>query len=141
MIHRGEDGSEFYLLNTHSSERALRMAFGRRSFEQLTNHLFPRLGTELYIESGDRSGLYDADIPTPEYVATAFAARALHLNGEVLKTRVGGLPGTLLSLFHDKLTVSGRVVEYHIATAPKKIELSGDGTHYDWETGVGFVMY
>ena len=116
---------------------------GRRSFEQLTNHLFPRLGTELYlyIESGDIAGLYDTDIPPPEYVATAFAARALHLKGEVLKTRVGGLPGTLLSLFSDKLTVSGRAVEYHIATAPKKIELSGDGTYYDWETGVGVVVY
>jgi len=32
-------------------------------------------------------------------------------------------------------------VEYHIAAAPKKIELSGDGTYYDWETGVGAVVY
>jgi len=141
LIHRGEDGSELYLLDKPGSERALRRAFGRRSFEQLANHVFPRLGTELYIESGDMAGLYDTDIPPPEYVATTFAARALHLKGEVLKARVGGLPGPLLSLFSDKLTVSGRAVEYHIATAPKKIELSGDGTYYDWETGVGVAVY
>jgi len=56
----------------------------------------------------------------------------MHLNGEVLRTGVDGLPSPLLSLFSDKLTVSGSAVEYHIATAPKKIELSGDGTYYDW---------
>ena len=143
LIHRGEDGSELYLLNTPSSERALRRAFGRRSFEQLANHVFPKLGTELYlyIESGDMAGLYDTDIPPPEYVATAFAAKAMHFNGEVLKARVEGLPSPLLSLFSDKLTVSGRAVEYHIATAPKKIELSCEGTYYDWETGVGVAVY
>jgi len=121
----------------------LRRAFGRRSFEQLANHVFPKLGTELYlyIESGDMAGLYDTDIPTPEYVATAFAAKAMHFNGEVLKARVEGLPSPLLSLFSDKLTVSGRAVEYHIATAPKKMELSCEGTYYDWETGVGVAVY
>ena len=72
--------SRLDLLNTPNSERAQRV-FDRRSFEQLTNHLFPRLGTELYIESGDMAGLYDTDIPTPEYVATAFAARTLYLKG------------------------------------------------------------
>jgi len=87
------------------------------------------------------AGLYDTDIPTPEYVATAFAARALHLKGEFLEPRAEGLPGPLLSLFHDKLTVSGRTVRYCIATAPKKIELSGDCTYYDWETGVGITVY
>ena len=137
LVHGGEDGSELYVLDKPGSERA----FGRRSFEQLANHLFPKLGTELYIESGDMAGLYDTDIPTPEYVATAFAARALHLKGEFLEPRAEGLPGPLLSLFSDKLTVSGRAVEYHIATAPKKIELNGDGTYYDWETGRGVAVY
>ena len=52
-----------------------------------------------------------------------------------------GVPGPLLSLFSDKLTVSGRAVEYHIATDPKKIELGGDGTYHDWETGLGVAVY
>jgi len=116
LMHRGEEDAE---LNMLGSERVL----GRRSFEQLANHVFPKLGTGLYlyVESGNGAGLYDTDMPPMEYVATAFAAKAMHLNGEVLKARVDGVTSPLLSLFHDKLTVSGRAVRYHIATAPKKI--------------------
>jgi len=58
--------------------------------EQLTNHIFPKLGTELYlcIEAGDGARLYCVDLPSPEHVATAFASQALHLNGEILRPRV-----------------------------------------------------
>jgi len=121
LVHGGEDGSELYVLDKPGSERA----FGRRSFEQLANHILPKLGTELYlyIESGDMAGLYDTDIPPPEYVATAFAARALHLKGEVLKARVGEASQPLLSLFMETLTVSSKTLKYYISTIPKKIDL------------------
>ncbi len=32
-------------------------------------------------------------------------------------------------------------VKYRIATAPKVIDLSSDGTYYDWESGVGVAVY
>jgi len=59
LVHGGEDGSELYLLDKPGSERA----FGRRSMEQLTNHVFPKLGKELYLNfEGHGAGLYDAVI-------------------------------------------------------------------------------
>jgi len=117
-------------------------AFGRRSFEQLANHVFPKLGKELYLYfEGHGAGLYDAVIPPPEYVATFFAAKAMHLKGDFLRARGEGLPSPLLSLFADKTSVSGRTVKYCIATVPEKIELNSDCTYYDWETGVGIEVY
>jgi len=111
-------------------------AFGRRSFEQLANHVFPKLGTELYLYfEGHGAGLYDAVIPPPEYVATTFAAKAMRLKGDFLRARVEGLPSPLLSHFADKTSVSGRTVKYRIATIPEKVELSSDYTYYDWDTG------
>ena len=59
---------------------------------------------------------------------------------EVLKAGVG-IPGQLPSLFSEKITMSGRPMKYHITTVPKKMELSDNGTYYDWETGVGVAVY
>jgi len=52
-----------------------------------------------------------------------------------------GIPGQLPSLFSEKITMSDRSMKYHITTVPKKIELSDNGTYYDWETGVGVAVY
>ncbi len=141
LVHRGEDGSELYLLDTPRSERALRRALGRRTMEQLS-HILPKIGTGLYLYvEGGGPGLYHAETPPPEYVATFFAAKALHLEGEFLVSRMEGLPSPLLSLFADKTSVAGRTVNYRIAAVPKKMELSSDYMYYDWETGVGIALY
>ncbi len=140
-MHRGEDGSQLYLLDTPRSERALRRALGRRTMERLSRVL-PKVGAGLYLYvEGGGPGLYHAETPPPEYVATFFAAKALYPDGEFLMSRVEGLPSPLLSLFAEKITVAGRTMKYHMATAPKKIELNRDGRYYDWETGVGVAVY
>ncbi len=51
---------------------------------------------------------------------------ALHLKGEILRPVVEGLP----NLFSGKPAVSGRTLRYHMATAPKKVDLNSDSTYY-----------
>jgi len=142
-----EEGSGLYALDTPASKAELDNLLGPEQHRVLREVIMPRLGEgdELYLITVGAAGkeVYSHAPPLPGYVSTILLAKALMLDGDLLKPVEGGMSG---GLPEHLLTVNsgyGHLPDgwfgYHLALKPKPVKLE-HGIYLDGETGAGVAV-